>query len=149
MKIALPALFFIICCGCRHQPEKGAQVMDIPHAEKFRQGIPDSSCYIHTAGLQQQDTTLIRVQLRPDSVVGTMVYQPWEKDSRRGSLRGIRHADSIVAVWNYMQQGQEFHQTVKFILEGDTLLWLNAMDEGKRNESGEMTRTKFYKTACP
>lgn len=142
-------MFLAICCGCRHTPEKGAQVRTIPRTEHFSHAVADSSCYIHTAGQHQQDTTLIRVQLRPDSVVGTMIYQPWQKDSRRGSLLGIRRADSILAEWNYRQEGQRSHKTLRFTVEGDTLFWLNAADEGIRDNSGAINPIKLYKTVCP
>ncbi len=83
--------------------------------------MTDSLCFLLTEGLTRKDSTVVQLAVTGDTVRGLMIYMPYEKDSRRGNLSGIKDGKQINAQWIYMQEGTIDSINVSFRLEEDVL----------------------------
>ena len=80
-----------------------------------------SLCFQRLEGIQKQDSTFINLIFKGDSVSGILNHLPYEKDSRKGSLQGIRNGDTIKALWSFMQEGMNDTISVEFKLSENEL----------------------------
>jgi hypothetical protein len=78
-------------------------------------------CFLLTEGQTGQDTTSIELVIEGDSVTGVMNWMPYEKDARKGKLKGIKSGDEIKATWSFMQEGMTDTIGLHFKLAGDKL----------------------------
>lgn len=111
---ALCLLFFLSACTRRtttNNPDSG----NAPAA-------PETLCFRHIEGIAGKDTTLVRLTISGDSVTGDLLYLPFEKDSRKGTINGTKEKNLIRGIWTYMQEGMQDTLSVEFRLNGDTLM---------------------------
>lgn len=81
---------------------------------------PQTMCFRKTFN---QDTTTVKLTLKGDTVEGTMVWQPWQKDGGRGTLKGMRDANGEMnLLFDYMIEGVKQTETKIMKLDGDKLL---------------------------
>lgn len=81
---------------------------------------PQTMCFRKTFN---RDTTTVQLTLKGDTVEGTMVWQPWEKDGGRGTLKGMRDANGEMnLLYDYMIEGVKQTETKIMKLDGDKLL---------------------------
>lgn len=80
-----------------------------------------SYCFIRTEGVDQQDTTTVKLIINANKVEGEMNWIPKEKDSRKGVLVGSIAEDEIMAIWRYMQEGMNDSMAVAFKFAPDQL----------------------------
>jgi hypothetical protein len=81
---------------------------------------PQTMCFRKTFN---QDTTTVKLTLKGDTVEGTMVWQPWQKDGGRGTLKGLRDANGEMnLMYDYMIEGVKQTETKIMKLDGDKLL---------------------------
>lgn len=73
-----------------------------------------SRCFILTEGKSSRDTTTIELAIKGEKVTGQMNWLPYQKDSRRGPLKGTFKGDTITAVWSFMQEGTRDSIDLKF-----------------------------------
>lgn len=78
-------------------------------------------CFIRTEGTRNQDTTTVYFVVEGNQVEGEMNWVPYEKDSRRGKLKGTISGNEITAVWTYMQEGMQDSIPVLFRLSPQQL----------------------------
>lgn len=64
--------------------------------------IPVSSCY---AGSLNKYNFLIKVEVFQKVVTGSLAYQFYEKDKRKGALEGVLNGDTLVADFKFMSEG--------------------------------------------
>ncbi|MGV8879842.1 MAG: hypothetical protein ACOH2A_12510 [Sphingobacteriaceae bacterium] len=83
--------------------------------------IPDSSklCFQHT---ENRDTSSIQLIISGSLVEGKFSSVPFEKDARRGNIRGTKQGDIIKGLWRYMQEGVIDSLDVEFKLKDNQLL---------------------------
>ncbi|MFA6087002.1 hypothetical protein [Mucilaginibacter sp.] len=78
-------------------------------------------CFIHTDGINGQDTTAVHLVINANKVSGDMSWLPKEKDRRKGTLAGMLNGDKIKAVWSFMQEGMKDTLAVEFKLSAQEL----------------------------
>ncbi|KAA5549144.1 hypothetical protein [Adhaeribacter rhizoryzae] len=83
---------------------------------------PDEEmCFRQVSGGQKRDTAWVHLNIKNAKVTGTYWNLPFEKDSRRGTLRGTKNKDVITATWTFMQEGQTDSLPVQFRVTPNTL----------------------------
>ena len=78
-------------------------------------------CFRQVTGWQNQDTAWIVLHINGQQVTGSYVNLPFEKDVRRGTLRGTKKEKEISALWSFMQEGQLDSLPVQFKLTNNQL----------------------------
>lgn len=81
-----------------------------------------SVCYQRFSGTSQQDTFTVHLVMREGRVDGEMVEMIYEKDARRGTLKGTYQDSLVTAVWSYIQEGQQDTLPVVFKMSSDGYL---------------------------
>ncbi len=79
-------------------------------------------CFLRTEGKSNKDTTSIELVIKDDKVSGQMYWHPFEKDNRKGTLSGTLKADTVNAVWSFMQEGMQDTIGLQFLIKGDNLM---------------------------
>ena len=108
----------IIHSGCN-------QSMNDNQPDKTGQNInsgSDQLCFQRLEGASNQDTTTVKLIVDSSSVSGELNYIPFEKDSRKGEIKGNREGNIIKAVWSFMQEGFADSLNVEFRLDNGRLL---------------------------
>lgn len=108
---AIIATLFAVAC----QQKTGANA-DAKTAAALTDG---TYCYEYRVG---QDVTNVKLVIAGNEVTGEMNWIPFEKDSGRGVLKGLRDGNEITAVWIYVIEGSNQTEEVRFKIEGDQLL---------------------------
>jgi hypothetical protein len=81
-----------------------------------------SVCFQRYTGTTQQDTFTVHLVLRDGKVDGELVEMLYEKDARRGTLKGTVQDSVIHTVWSYIQEGQQATLQAAFKMK-DGNLW--------------------------
>jgi len=112
------ALLFITACFQNQQnnSDTADNVKDPHRGEKI-----DTLCFLRTSGLVHQDTSYIRIVVDGAKVEGSYAHIPYEKDSRKGVVRGSINDGLIQAVWSFMQEGIKDSLPVEFKIQGNKL----------------------------
>ena len=79
-------------------------------------------CFQHLSGSANQDTSIVKLQITGNSVSGSFHQLIYEKDRRKGTLRGTIEGDTIKAIWTFMQEGVTDSLEAQFKL-GDNKLF--------------------------
>lgn len=79
-------------------------------------------CFQRVEGTTKQDTSTIQLLINGEEVTGNFNHIPFEKDSRKGTIKGIKDGDTIKALWSFMQEGMNDTLSVEFKLSDDLLL---------------------------
>lgn len=82
----------------------------------------DTMCFRRLAGTKNQDTTYVKLIFAGNKVSGNMSWVPFEKDSRKGTIKGKRSDNTITAIWTYMQEGMKDSLHVSFKTNGNKLM---------------------------
>jgi hypothetical protein len=131
--LALPALSLLLSCG--NNPAKQPPVKK---ALTIASEVSDNTvtiCFIRTEGKRNQDTAAVRLVINNEMVSGKMMNMPFEKDWRRGTIKGRKHGDTIAGTWTYMQEGMWDSIQVSFLLKNDQLIGkATAFDPEKSRE---------------
>lgn len=83
------------------------------------QPASETLCFEEKVG---KDLTTVKLTIEGDSVIGSMEWLPWEKDQARGTLKGKKNGNEIIANYDYMIEGSNQSEEKIFVLEGDKLL---------------------------
>ena len=111
-----------------------------------------TACFSLVSGNQKQDTLSVSMDIMGEAVTGTMVNNLFEKDIRKGTIKGTINEGTIKAVWVYMQEGTTDSLPLLFKLEkGQLLQQPMRYNEKTRlpetDESGQWIA--IPKVACP
>lgn len=79
----------------------------------------ETLCFEEKVG---KDLTTVSLIIDGNNVTGRMEWLPWEKDQARGTLKGKKNGNEIVADYEYMIEGSNQLEEKVFVLEGDKLL---------------------------
>lgn len=79
-------------------------------------------CFQRVEGKSNQDISTINLLFDGNDVLGTFNWNPQEKDSRKGTIKGIRTGDIIKGVWSFMQEGTSDTLSIEFKLSENELL---------------------------
>ena len=85
----------------------------------------DTLCFQRYSGLTSQDTASVKLIIEENEVRGQYSNLPHEKDSRVGTIAGIKNGDLIKGMWYYQQEGMDDSLAVEFKLQDDKLLQKN------------------------
>lgn len=109
-------LLLLAASGCN--PAESTQEKEIS-TEEISLITESETCYLYTNGDEHQDSTFVSLQLKGDSVLGYMHWQPWEKDGAYGTISAVKTGNKIFGVYDYMIEGSEQSQEVLFkIIDG-------------------------------
>jgi len=92
------------------------------------------------SGKQKRDTLTINLQIERDNLAGEMTNDIFEKDIKRGKLRGKVNGKEISAVWTFIQEGITDSVRVNFRFnDGNLLLEAKGIDYSPEadNHSGD------------
>jgi hypothetical protein len=81
---------------------------------------PDTLCFRQIVG---RDSTRLQLIINDSTVVGELDVIPFEKDRARGSIRGTRTNNQILADWQRLGEGVTQVYEVVFTLKGDSVIW--------------------------
>jgi len=95
---------------------EAATTPETPANQELTDGI---YCYQQSVG---RDTTSIRLEINGSIVTGEMNWIPYEKDSARGVLAGMRNGNEITAIWTYVIEGSNQTEEVLFKIEDNQLM---------------------------
>ncbi len=78
-------------------------------------------CYRFTDGQQNQDTTILQLTVNGSAVSGQLLWLPYEKDTRVGTIKGTKQENSITGIWTFMQEGMRDSLPVAFQIKGNAI----------------------------
>ena len=156
MRIVLCVMvLFATSCANEQKNQNGNEtIMDKGReiAGEASTNVPDTLCFIKTAGITNLDTALIRLVIYNDKVTGKMMNLPHETDSRVGKLTGEKEGDIINCKWTYMQEGMIDSILVSYKLEGNKLMQKASSFDPKTGREtlpdSSTYRIAFDKTDC-
>lgn len=126
LNIIFAATIFMAACSPGHpktENKDGDQPADSSLVKSNINAATDTSrCFLLTEGNDNKDTTTIELAIKNGKVTGQMIWLPYEKDKRKGTLEGVIKDDSIAAVWSFMQEGMHDSIPLKFLLKGNLLV---------------------------
>jgi len=114
--------FIISTIGCRSENSDNQRTdSSIAYLDSVAIAKPtiDTLCFEERVG---KDLTNVRLIINGDSVTGNMEWLPWEKDRARGTLKGKKNGNEIIADYDYIIEGSNQLEEKVFILDGDKLL---------------------------
>ncbi|HXI00616.1 MAG TPA: hypothetical protein VNI52_10120 [Sphingobacteriaceae bacterium] len=123
--LTLTAFAIFLLTGCTSNVNKNVSEDTTSMDTNTALISPVPLCFQRLDGTANQDTTTLRLVMEGNKVSGDFNHIPSEKDSRKGSISGVRNGDIIKAVWNFMQEGITDTLSVEFKLEGNRLLQKN------------------------
>ncbi|RYG73773.1 hypothetical protein EON80_03005 [bacterium] len=104
-------------CDSENSKKPNLQAPKIPVSETKITAKP--KCYEWRAG---NSIATAKINIKNDSVNGTLNYLFEEKDNSRGSIAGVLHGDTIIADYTYTSEGKWSVMEVIFLLQGDKLI---------------------------
>ncbi|UTA69393.1 hypothetical protein [Emticicia sp. 21SJ11W-3] len=108
--------------GCRSENSDN-QLADssiaYPDSVTIARPMADTLCFEELVG---KDVTTVRLIIDGNSVNGNMEWLPWEKDRARGTLKGQKNGNEIIADYDYMIEGANQLEEKIFVIDGDKLL---------------------------
>jgi hypothetical protein len=121
--LILTALIALMACKNRTPEQKKEATEDVMSAAgEVSTTEPDSVCYLLSEGLsKKKDTTVVQLFIKGNDVTGSMVYLPYEKDKRSGSIAGKKQGKRIEAMWIFMQEGMTDSISITLRLEDNVL----------------------------
>lgn len=123
IKQILPALLILTMASCSAPDDhkSGADTInsDTPAKPANKPQAATSLCFIRT---EKRDTTSVEMIIKGTAVTGQMNWLPFEKDSRKGTLRGVIKNDTINAIWDFEQEGMKDTLALQFVIKDDKLI---------------------------
>nr|WP_294947835.1 hypothetical protein [uncultured Mucilaginibacter sp.] len=125
--------YLIIACAlalasCAGNGKKGADTLqtdsskDTSRTAKMNTPAQNMEyCFLHTDGMNAEDSTAIHLIINGNKVSGDMYWLPKEKDRRKGTLAGTLNGNKIKAVWSFMQEGHTDTLGLEFKLSSQQL----------------------------
>lgn len=123
---AAAGLFFL-CYACHQKqaPNKHSNWADSSFTDNSTVSNEtdklEKFCFTQEKSTQSKDSSFVYLSILGNKVSGEFSWIPFEKDSRRGSLNGIKKGDTIDVVWTFTQEGMEDTLRTVFLLEKDKL----------------------------
>ncbi|WP_298736583.1 hypothetical protein [uncultured Chitinophaga sp.] len=85
-------------------------------------------CFIQVVG---KDTARLSFEVSGDSVNGKLAYQRYEKDSNKGTIRGVVQGNILQVQYTFMSEGVESVNQAMFKVDGDKVYEGRAKDFDK------------------
>lgn len=136
--VALSVLFAI---GCQ-QKEKDTTVDTPTTTTEITENVPKGKeCFLKViegqaeGGITIRDSVSFTIEYTDtDSISGTYLWRPYEKDKKTSQYKGILHKNMGKVIATSNQEGKEFTEDLIFILKDDKLsLLFGEMTQGKDN----------------
>lgn len=121
-------LISILLSGCNQTPPKKKHAnwvdssfqsdtlgMDTSHR-------PNEMCFLRLEGSASKDSTFVNLSILGNKVTGKYSWVPFEKDSKTGSLNGVKKGDTIDVIWQFMQEGVQDTIRTVFLLQKGQLM---------------------------
>lgn len=129
----------VCAAGCQqHSGEAGAQSGD---SLTTTDTIPVSAvalagpqCFTQVVG---KDTASLSFEVAGDSVSGKLEYKRYEKDSNKGTIKGVMQGNILNVQYTFMSEGMESTNQAVFKVEGDKVY------EGRAKEFDKEGRPVF------
>lgn len=113
----------LLLASCTNSPTRNnAATTDSVNSAQQSASQTDTMCFRRLAGTKNQDTTYVNLIMSGDDVSGSMSSIPFEKDSRKGTIKGKKSDNTITAIWTYMQEGMTDSLNVSFKTNGNKLI---------------------------
>lgn len=131
---------FIAFTSCKTTPNKTSLVPTETIQSISNKSAAINKCFMRISGKQKRDTLTINLQIERDNLAGEMTNDIFEKDIKRGKLRGKVNGKEISAVWTFIQEGITDSVRVNFRFnDGNLLLEAKGIDYSPEadNHSGD------------
>lgn len=125
LKILAIITIFLSSCQNAKQGKTTAETPSISELEGKR-------CFLSAVN---KDTTRVSLQIDGDKISGDMVWIPYQKDKRVGTLMGTKNANGeLELTYNFMQEGMSQTETKIMKIENDILLIKHGDLEDPKND---------------
>ena len=121
------AIITLLASSCQDS-KKEKTVTETPSISE----LEGKSCFMNAVN---RDTTRVSIQIEGDKITGEMVWNPYQKDKRVGTLLGVKNASGeLELVYNFMQEGMSQAETKVMKIENDMLLIKHGDLEDPKND---------------
>jgi len=121
-RFTLIASLFVLSCNASESSGKISTVSvadtTTDDTDMATTPIPLNGCYTYAIN---KDTATMKLVTTADGVTGTLVYNPVEKDDNRGTIKGKRKDNLIIAHYTFESEGVQSVREVVFKINGETL----------------------------
>lgn len=114
------AVASLLACNPPSQ-EKQENAKSLPANQPDKPTPKVQLCFQRLNGSKKQDTTQVHLVIKGENVTGEFISLPFEKDSRKGTLRGKKTGSEIKAIWIFKQEGITDSLPVQFTLKSNFL----------------------------
>ncbi|MBA4057025.1 MAG: hypothetical protein C0490_20085 [Marivirga sp.] len=80
---------------------------------------PSYQCY---GSYTDTDSVFLKLTFTGDDVTGDLTYKLYEKDKNQGTLTGVMHGDTLLAIYRFTSEGKTSIRDVAFIKQGNNLV---------------------------
>ena len=117
--LAVTTIVLLASCNNKPSTETKTDTTANPSSAKVVALTPNGKhCFLKA---ENKDTTTVNLDIDNNKVIGTMVWQPYQKDGAKGTIIGILTDGIISGEYAYMIEGNNQTEQVKFRVEKDKL----------------------------
>jgi hypothetical protein len=125
IQILATITIFLASCQNKNQEKTTTETPSISELE-------GKKCFMSAVN---KDTTRVSIQIDGDKITGDMVWLPYQKDKRIGTLMGTKNANGeLELTYNFMQEGMSQTETKIMKIENDMLLIKHGDLEDSKND---------------
>jgi hypothetical protein len=125
IQILATITIFLASCQNKNQEKTTTETPSISELE-------GKKCFMSAVN---KDTTRVSIQIDGDKITGDMVWLPYQKDKRIGTLMGTKNANGeLELTYNFMQEGMSQTETKIMKIENDVLLIKHGDLEDPKND---------------
>jgi hypothetical protein len=125
IQILVAITIFLASCQNKKQEKTTTETPSISELE-------GKKCFMSAIN---KDTTRVSIQINGDKITGDMVWLPYQKDKRVGTLMGTKNANGeLELTYNFMQEGMSQTETKIMKIENDILLIKHGDLEDPKND---------------
>lgn len=128
----------IIACNNRSASTEPTQ------SDSMQVMIPKSGCYGH---FENRDTILLKMEVFPNVVTGTLKYHLYEKDRNDGTIEGTLQNDTLYADYTFLSEGITSIREVAFLIQHDEIVegWGDQIEKDGKMVFKDKSHIKFDK----
>lgn len=126
LPLVVAGIFLILyACNQKQAPNKHSNWADSTFSDDTTEvnqtNKPEELCFAQPKSTQVKDSSLVKLSILGNKVSGKLSWIPFEKDSRTGSINGVKKGDTIDVVWSFTQEGVQDTLRTVFLLQKNSL----------------------------
>jgi hypothetical protein len=122
------AIIAIFLSSCQNKKQEKTAIVETPSISE----LEGKKCFMSAIN---KDTTRVSIQIDGDKITGDLVWLPYQKDKRVGTLVGTKNANGeLELTYNFMQEGMSQTETKIMKIDNDVLLIKHGELEDPKND---------------